>query len=758
MNKHRNILAKPSGITLETHVSNVIFEATILETQLPFVFEKYQQRIGKSLSNRLKISCKHHDDGKKHPKWQTACKLDYQAFKKWQKQFGGTFKDYEKAAKQKVGENIRAAGFRHEFSSLDQVSRIKMPEALLQTVKVAIAAHHSKLGHRFADRWIKQNSQKLWDEFRKESNRISESESFAFVLQKQYEIAGPRSLLQFADRRASAIEGEDFVPDLNNFQYQFPHQEKRGVQKLIEDNWEKDLLLLRAPTGAGKTDASLLWASMQIQNNKADRLIIAMPTRFTSNALAISVSESLSETGLYHSSAWFTKFQDQVEEGGISKNIAGKIHDFARLLYTPITVCTIDHLLTALTLSREDHHQITFNLANSCLVIDEADFYDDFTQANILVLLQALKTWGCPTLLMSASLPESVIHDYRNIGFSIDKILEDNSDYTRTRFIIKSIKEFHQFDDIDKLFDLCISAGSAIIYVNTVARAVELYEYLNNKCKDIKVILYHSRFTEPDKKLKEEELINHLGKKAWKEGNANGIAVLTQIGEMSINISADIMISEIAPIDRLAQRAGRLCRFDNKKIGNLYITIPMKDDKIYPAPYGSYNRKLKKWEVNEALIKTKDNLKLIPYNAKQLVDLINIIYHKGIIYSPIAKSNAKTLKDSFLYNWMINPAQRVQDDDNSTNFWKSRNIEPQDTVFVELPKSRYFPNYHDFQAWKLRHTIEIPIYLIKKYSTEKILDLIDVYIFDDKESVYAVKTGFYNLEKGISLPNQYQFL
>ena len=44
-----------------------------------------------------------------------------------------------------------------------------------------------------------------------------------------------------------------------------------------------------------------------------------------------------------------------------------------------------------MTGTREDHHAIFFNLAHSCLVIDEADFYDDFTQQNIVMLLRALR-------------------------------------------------------------------------------------------------------------------------------------------------------------------------------------------------------------------------------------------------------------------------------------------------------------------------------------------------------------------------------
>ena len=387
-------------------------EGTLLAEQSPFVFQKYLERIGKSLERRLVLVCQYHDDGKKSLKWQLACQKDYEEFLVWQSKSGGDFNSYTKSEREKVGINIRKAGVRHEFQSLRINERSNLPLAL----QAAIAAHHGKLSYKYEDRWENEGVLDIWKKFRIENERIIEKRSLEVSANTQYEFAGPRGLLQLADHRSSAVEEGEFVPNFANFQYKFPHKVKRGVQELIENRWQDYLLLIRAPTGSGKTDASLLWAKLQIENNRADRLVIAMPTRFTSNALAINVTESLSETGLYHSSAWFSKFQDQVDEGKITKQKANKIHEFARLLQTPVTVCTIDHLLMALTLTREDHHLITFNLANACLVIDEADFYDDFTQANILVLLEVLRYWNVPILLMSASLPESVLPSYQKIG------------------------------------------------------------------------------------------------------------------------------------------------------------------------------------------------------------------------------------------------------------------------------------------------------------------------------------------------------
>jgi len=96
------------------------------------------------------------------------------------------------------------------------------------------------------------------------------------------------------------------------------------------------------------------------------------------------------------------------------------------------------------------------------------------------------------------------------------------------------------------------------------------------------ITLHHSRLTEPDKKRIEGKLIAALGADAWKNGEAGGIAILTQIGEMSLNISAPFMISEFCPYDRLAQRAGRLSRFEGMHPGPLYIVTPIKKGSYTP--------------------------------------------------------------------------------------------------------------------------------------------------------------------------------
>ena len=758
MNKADNniVLAKPSGITLEQHNKDVVKESLSICQVLPASLSKYSKMIGKNLTNLLCASAEWHDEGKKHNKWQTACWKDYQNYKVWKtKNPEGNFLKYSKECPDEAGGNLRKNNFRHEMESL---SIVDQQGDLLMSQKVAIAAHHSKLGWRYENKWEAcEVYRSIWKEFLMTSSSITLKNDFSLLCSAHIEYDAIRGLLQLADHRASAKEEMEDISCLEPFSYTFPYTQKRGVQKIVEDNWKKDLLLLRAPTGAGKTDAALLWASKQIEAQRADRLIFAMPTRFTSNAISVNVSKELGQTGLYHSSAW-SVISDRVKNNEISLSDALNQHKMARCLLSPITVCTIDHLLMSLTMTREDHHLISYNLANSCVVIDEADFYDDFTLANIQYLLKVLYEWKVPVLIMSASLPDSSLSLYQSTGYKVDSILEDSHDVNknRKRFEIKDIIDYNEFKDIDPLIEKCFERGNGILYMNTVDSAIALYKHICSDKKRTKeeidnIHLYHSRFTEPDKLKKEKEIINALGKKAWDEGTAKGIVIMTQIGEMSINISSEIMISELCPIDRMIQRTGRLCRFSDY-IGKLYVLIPYRNKTIHPAPYGIIENNC--WIPSKAFLMTKDVLHLKSYSSDDMTFLLNNVYKEKFEFSSEAKRNVRELEEMFRDNWLICPRDVSDKDDVESKEWRSRNIVYQDDVFVCPPPTHQFRNYSEFLEYKLLYAISLPEYLVIKGKNK--LNRIDpgYEVKIGKNSVIrlnVVRNGFYDDQKGLDL-------
>lgn len=743
---HSTILAKPSGVTYSKHVKNVHDQAEIYLSSREYVIGRFKSRFGENLSEWLRLAVKYHDVGKRDPRWQQACYQDYLVYK--------ALKDNEKFR----GENLRKLGqkyLRHELLPLKQLSeQLKLPEEVL----VAIAAHHGKYSQSAndEDRFKASNALGLWGWWKKLSNKFALREwtekSLFEALELNLRFSGPRSILQLADHRASAAEPPENIelPKFEKYDYVFCEDwEKREVQRIAEENWKEQLLLLRAPTGSGKTDASLLWAKKQIGNERADRCVICMPTRFTSNALEVGVANQLSATGLYHSTAWFSKYSNAQNKSKKSQQTEKQKFSFARTLESPLTVCTIDHLLMSLTQSREDHHGILFNLSHSCVVIDEADFYDEFTQANIQILLKVLRYFKVPLLVMSATLPESSLSLYKSVGYTSPTIKEDATKNDEKRCEILKCIEYEDPDEVSDLLHKCTRQPS-IIYANTVDKALEFFEWFNNKNIE-DVTLYHSRFVEPDKVQKEEELVNKLGKNAWKEGKAHGIAILTQIGELSINISADLMLTDLAPGDRLVQRLGRLSRFKDD-YGSVYLLIPKKYNSLYPAPYGEFvNRK---WKASPYLLKTREIFKEGKYSAGDFVRLVDSVYPESVYFSEPAKNNAQMLVKNLLWNWLMLPAAITSEDDESTGNWKSRNIPPTIDIFVkELPEN--FSSYSQYQEQKITSAITLPSYIVHKAKKENLITEHKVLIGDtehkinfDSIGVYSYDTGFVISKRG----------
>lgn len=729
------VLAKPFGkrsITLEAHTRHVVEEAQKLLGARPFWSKKYHQVTGTSLKGQLIRAAELHDKGKAHEVWQLACQKDRKQYLK---------------TNNKDGKHLRQCGLRHEFASLWWSNKNGVDLTLAE--KAAIAAHHNKLSYRHKHRWLNDGNgsfKEIWNRFVQKDYRQDHSDSFNDTLIDRYEVAGVRSLLQLADHRASRKEEGGKLPPINqSFDYTFAYQNKRAVQEAVVKHSNKQELILRAPTGSGKTDAALLWAKHQIENDYADRLVIAMPTRFTSTSLDMDVAENVSETGLYHSSAWFARYKNG---SGEKKGYALEVFRMARLLMMPATVSTIDHLLMALTGTKEDHHSIFFNLMNSCVVIDEADFYDEFVQANIVKLLEVLRVFNIRILIMSATIPESAkeLYGINNLidPYSSEKYMKKGS---AKKCDIVNEGPVQNIDEINDFLSTIIEQKKpcAIIYANTVNRALAYYDWFLER--NIEPILYHSRFTEPGKKRVEGKLINALGKKAWEQNNAKGIAILTQIGEMSLNISAPLMVSELCPMDRLAQRAGRLSRFEGMDPGNLHVFTPIKDDQIYPAPYGEYDRKEKKWIPTSPLLETKNMLKNGTYSANDFVKGVNKLYPRHKSFGERAQVNQSELDKMLHGNWLINPASETENNDFDTQEWQSRDIPAQRTVLTQEPYD--FNSFSEYREFELEFGVSCSVWQIE--TGKKLRRVTEVNFMVGDEEIARPYSTYYSPSEGLIL-------
>ncbi len=772
-------LAKPAGITLADHTQHVIDEAEYVLEAFKFACYKYKRLTSSDLRSDLLEAAKYHDWGKSDKIWQEACKADYQLYRKWRIEKGydpdeinpeqhRAFENEMRKQSKMSSPNIFKAGLRHEFASLRMAEEAGIQ--LSNLVKTAIAAHHSKLSYSALERWKKDGRKspldtegpyfEYWLKFKQLSFQ-EKKQPEKDLLVKRYQFAAVRSLLRLADTRASRKEGEGeeadykFAPFEFNFKY-----EPRPVQQAALDISKEPISILRAPTGSGKTFASLLWAKEQINAGKADRLVVAMPTRFTSNALSISVADEMGETGLYHSSAWFNRYGDIDER---KKRIdAQEAHRMAKYLATPVTVCTIDHLLISLTGVKEDHHATFFFLANSCVVFDEADFYDPFVQANIVVLLDALRTLEVPILIMSATVPDSA-----RVLYKVDAEIKVPNEPT-----IQNVKKLEWLEpgsekNEEWVMQEMLNQGNGIIYANTVERALKYYRWLDVRRENVPLVMYHSRFTEPDKKRIEEKLIKMLGKEAWEiwakdeTKPVRGIAIMTQIGEMSVNISSPLMLSDLCPWDRLAQRIGRLVRFDNRGEGLCYVVEPQKDGTLYPAPYGEYDRGKNIWIAVQPLTDTKINLQEkylspTPITPDELVGFVNALYPTKPEFDSSAKNNAALLCDHIKDNWLIQPNTQMDEADAIVDGgWSSRHIPPQSTIlsYEKRGQEKFsFTDFNDFQSHVLEYGIACPTYLIQKEMKRGAakLEKVEIKLEKREDTLTVYATWYYDPDMGLS--------
>ena len=280
------------------------------------------------------------------------------------------------------------------------------------------------------------------------------------------------------------------------------------------------------------------------------------------------------------------------------------------------------------------------------------------------------------------------------------------------------------------------------------------------------IVLYHSRFCEPDKVAIEEKLLGLMGREAWENDTQKGVAILTQIGELSVNISADVMISDLCPIDRLTQRAGRLARFhkpEDNFIGELYVVLPIKsgeeaDDEWYPAPYGRYTNK---WEMTDVLRQSNEWLQEGEYSPCDFSKLVNQLYPTANAPTSKARENARKLENSFVNNWLIvQNAELESEDDEQTHEWKSRDIDYQQTVYVgvQIPtiidddtSFKNLRNRTDFRKWHLEHGVQIYGYQLSKDMNDGAVEKRTIQVGEDTESVYLVNENRYDVRYGLRL-------
>ena len=380
-------------------------------------------------------------------------------------------------------------------------------------------------------------------------------------------------LLMRVDHFTSYIQEESIEEDIeqpvphydsieNNFKTilknKFKEDKELWQLEVLKDKKDDNLILV-APTGSGKTEFAYLWGA-------GSKLIFTLPLRSAVNAIYERTIDIFGQenVGLLHSDADVYLYEKSINHEGESFRVL----DLARHLSLPVLVSTGDQVFPS-ALKYPGYEKIYSTLGYSRLVIDEVQAYDPRAVAIIVKLIEDVVKIGGKFLLMTATLPPFVEEQIeKRVG---KEKFEPIDRYSQYENICKHKIEMREGDILNNIDEILEKASKekkrVLVILNTVELAQAVYKKIKDANKDnIYLKLLHSRFTFNDRKNLENEIVGTKDKKGTfsnpkpdKEQEGK-ILIATQVVEASLDIDADILYTELAPIDSLVQRMGRVLR------------------------------------------------------------------------------------------------------------------------------------------------------------------------------------------------------
>jgi CRISPR-associated endonuclease/helicase Cas3 len=341
----------------------------------------------------------------------------------------------------------------------------------------------------------------------------------------------------------------------------------------IDEYKDKNLILI-APTGYGKTEFAFLWGSDK-------KFVYTLPLRSAVNQIYRRSQDLFGEdkTGLLHSDADIFLLGD----GGESQQNL-KIYDLARQLAYPAIISTGDQFFPY-ALRPPGYEKIYATFSYSCLIIDEVQAYDPRAAAIVVKFIEHVVEMGGKFLLMTATLPEFVKEEIQHVVGN-ESFVELNL-YEEKRHDFDKIKkhkikveliensnnekeiDFSLPDDkIEAIIEWANKKKRVLVIANTVKQAKDIFKQIkkkvdeNNNYSEIRneIYLLHSQFTFNDREEKEKNLEKKFSNPKPEDESQGKILVATQVVEASLDIDADVLFTEIAPLDSLVQRMGRVLR------------------------------------------------------------------------------------------------------------------------------------------------------------------------------------------------------
>lgn len=424
----------------------------------------------------------------------------------------------------------------------------------------------------------------------------------------------------------------DFATTFAYLNFEQPRPIQQEVIDIALDAPTPTLLIVEAPTGIGKTEIAQYLTDLWLQKHGGRGFYIAMPTQATSNQmygrtqqfLNHGYPDDLLNMPLAHGNAIFDEKMAEItlnevgddESAGVVA-MSWFVQRSKQTLLAPFGVGTVDQ--TLLSVLQTNHFFVRLlGLSHKVLIFDEVHAYDTYMSTLFERLLKWLNAIGTSVIMLSATLPsttrQKLVKAYTQQSLpphphhpnpypAVTIAHADQPPQTIPLSKPADVElQLNWLDNgqpqtiLDFLHSELAEGGCTAVICNTVKRAQAIFECLEQARRkgelDIaeeNLILFHARFPFAWRKPIEEKVLAKFGKPDPAHGDRRpqphqkAIVVATQVIEQSLDLDFDVIVTELAPIDLLLQRAGRLHRHTRRDATRhhprrLTILSPVRND------------------------------------------------------------------------------------------------------------------------------------------------------------------------------------